>query len=105
MAPAGGEGEGKPPRRKVGEGPTDPAPGGEGENLATRRIEHLGPLARADRWGTTIATHSDKDHALIRRFTLQVTSGPDAGQRYVSSAERMVVGTHNSADMVLKDPT
>jgi transcriptional regulator with PAS, ATPase and Fis domain len=62
---------------------------------------------RIDRWGTTLAVQKgdDRDHALVRRFTLQVVAGADEGQRYVSTGERMVVGTHASCDVVLHDAT
>ncbi len=82
--------------------PTDPVVDGD---FATRRIEHLGPFARPERWGTTVQTRDDKDHALVRRFSLLVTGGPDAGQRCVSAGDRLVIGTHDSADLVLSDPT
>src|SRR5688572_32433333 len=97
MTPMSASG-GDPP--KDPSAPQSPLETGE-PDLSTRRID------RGERWGTTLATPraEDKEHALVRRFTLLVTAGPDAGQRYVSSAERMVIGTHNSADMVLKDQT
>jgi two-component system response regulator GlrR len=40
----------------------------------------------------------------VRRFTLQVGAGPDAGARHTGSG-RVVIGTHPSADMQLADPT
>jgi len=43
--------------------------------------------------------------ARFRRFRVSVTGGPDAGKRCTSSAERVVVGTHESADLVLTDET
>jgi transcriptional regulator with GAF, ATPase, and Fis domain len=44
-------------------------------------------------------------NATIRRFRLSVAAGPDAGQSHTSSAPRIVVGTHPSADFVLRDRT
>jgi transcriptional regulator with PAS, ATPase and Fis domain len=43
--------------------------------------------------------------ARVRRFWLVVTEGPDAGTRHLSTGERVVVGTHESADLVLRDDT
>jgi two-component system, NtrC family, response regulator GlrR len=43
------------------------------------------------------------DHALLRSVRLEVTSGPDAGKRYVTTRERAVIGTHRAADWVLED--
>jgi two-component system, NtrC family, response regulator GlrR len=48
---------------------------------------------------------ADPSHAFVRRFRLLVTAGPDAGASFVSSGERSVVGTHESADFRLKDAT
>jgi two-component system, NtrC family, response regulator GlrR len=98
----GGDGSDEKGRRVVSDPvTTPPPPPEEGDTVGLKRPE------RSERWGTTVATTKpeDKDHELIRRFTLIVTAGPDTGQRFVSSGERMVIGTHNSADMVLKDPT
>ena len=61
---------------------------------------------RRDRGGTALATRpGERDHALVRRFTLLVTVGPDGGEKYVSTGERMVIGTHPSCDVVLHDAT
>src|SRR6266700_3026856 len=46
---------------------------------------------------------SDPGHALVQRFRLLVTAGPDAGRSFVSTGERSVVGTHESADFRLED--
>jgi transcriptional regulator with PAS, ATPase and Fis domain len=43
--------------------------------------------------------------ARVRRFWLVVTEGPDAGTRHLSTGERVVVGTHESAELVLHDDT
>lgn len=74
----------------------------------TKLTESTPPESEAQRrWGTTIATSKDDEqqHALVRRFTLLVTLGADSGQRFVSSGEKMVVGTHSSCDVVLHDTT
>jgi DNA-binding NtrC family response regulator len=44
-------------------------------------------------------------HAVVQRFRLTVAEGPDAGRAFLSGAERVVVGTHESADFVLTDRT
>jgi two-component system, NtrC family, response regulator GlrR len=47
-----------------------------------------------------------REHTLaIRRFVLTVTAGPNAGLRVVSSGQRIVIGTHASAELVLTDAT
>src|SRR5262249_9418455 len=48
---------------------------------------------------------SDQSHALLQRFRLVVAAGPDAGANFVSTGERSVIGTHESADLRLADPT
>src|SRR5512138_1468450 len=61
---------------------------------------------RIDRWGTGLAIRPEgRDHALVRRFSLLVTQGPDAGEKYVSTGERMLIGTHPACDVVLHDPS
>ena len=44
-----------------------------------------------------------RDHMRVRRFRLEVASGPDAGKVYVSASDRAVIGTHDSANLVLTD--
>src|SRR5215468_8078619 len=44
-------------------------------------------------------------HVLAPRFSVVVVSGADAGLRHASTGDRVVIGTHPSADMVLHDPT
>jgi len=46
-----------------------------------------------------------KPHALVRRFRLTITDGPDAGKTVASSGERAVLGTAEAADVVLHDRT
>jgi pSer/pThr/pTyr-binding forkhead associated (FHA) protein len=41
----------------------------------------------------------------IRRFVLTVVAGPNSGARIVSAGQRVVIGTHPSAELVLNDPT
>ena len=44
-------------------------------------------------------------HVLVRRFRMRVTGGRDQGVMGTSTADKMVVGTHPSADLVLTDRT
>src|SRR5262245_38577503 len=44
-------------------------------------------------------------HVHVQQFWLVVTAGPDAGATFTSSAERAVLGTHESADVLLHDET
>jgi hypothetical protein len=47
-----------------------------------------------------------REHTLaIRRFVLTVAAGPNAGARVVSTGQRVVIGTHPSAELALTDPT
>jgi two-component system, NtrC family, response regulator GlrR len=52
---------------------------------------------------TTDALPTDAGFALVRRFRLDVRSGPAAGTHLASEAERVVIGSHEGADMVLAD--
>ena len=60
--------------------------------------------------------HNPRDHATlqlsrahatlpVQGFTLKVTAGPDAGLAYAPAGERTVLGTAESAEMKLEDPT
>ena len=48
---------------------------------------------------------ADARHALVQQFRLLVTQGPDAGKSKFSSGERTVIGTDDTADLKLDDPT
>jgi transcriptional regulator with GAF, ATPase, and Fis domain len=48
---------------------------------------------------------SDPTCALVQRFRLVVTAGPDSTASFVSTGDRTVIGTHESADFRLTDPT
>src|SRR5438874_1658759 len=67
------------------------APGGgkPGQSTSTIEVVHSGGRA----------------HALVRRFRLLCASGPDAGLSCPSMGERLVIGTHDSANLVLHDRT
>lgn len=45
------------------------------------------------------------DEKSIRAFRLTVTAGPDTGVEYQSDGERIVIGSHETADLVLSDRT
>jgi DNA-binding NtrC family response regulator len=46
-----------------------------------------------------------KAHALVPPLRLRVLEGPDAGATWTARAERAVIGSHESADLVLHDRT
>ena len=50
-------------------------------------------------------TLDNDGRALVRRVRLRVADGDDVGLVHEADAQRTVVGTHASADVVLKDPT
>jgi DNA-binding NtrC family response regulator len=54
--------------------------------------------------GSTLSVGAGAGHA-IAQFQLRVVSGPDAGVSFVSRGERTVIGSHESADLPLTDPT
>ncbi|HEY5934667.1 MAG TPA: sigma 54-interacting transcriptional regulator [Kofleriaceae bacterium] len=59
-----------------------------------------------DREANPTTAAVSRDGALaIRRLTLTVVAGPDAGQRLVSTGPRTVIGTHSTAELALGDPT
>ena len=53
--------------------------------------------------GPTTVSADDRPHVLIRKFSVSVMSGPDAGETCASESDRLVIGTHRSAGMVLSD--
>src|SRR4051812_43037599 len=63
----------------------------------------LGPDATSP--FSTRAVPNAPGHALVQRFWVLVAKGPDAGATFTSAGERAVIGTHESADFVLHDPT
>jgi DNA-binding NtrC family response regulator len=44
-----------------------------------------------------------RHQTLVKRFRLAILGGPDAGNTYSSSSPSVIVGTHQSADLVLHD--
>jgi two-component system, NtrC family, response regulator GlrR len=63
-----------------------------------------GGATEAERTVTTLAIDGARQ-TLVRRFSLRVTAGPDEGKIFHSVGPRACVGTHESADLVLGDPT
>jgi transcriptional regulator with PAS, ATPase and Fis domain len=47
----------------------------------------------------------ESEPAAVRRFRLEVEAGPDAGTAYDSGCDPVVVGTHESCQVVLRDRT
>src|SRR5262245_24781037 len=41
----------------------------------------------------------------VQRFRIDVVAGPDSGKSFTSSSPRAVIGSHESADLILTDPT
>jgi two-component system response regulator GlrR len=74
-----------------------------------RRTARPGPpdADRAEEAGLTVTNDPDgrPTHAVVERFWLVVVKGPDAGATFTSAGERAVVGTHESAELVLHDET
>jgi len=70
--------------------------------------EEEGPDAGDDgepRSTADLVPSEDGAHALAQRFWLYATSGPDVGATFSSSGDRIALGTHASADVVLHDST
>jgi len=59
----------------------------------------------ADYTSTVPVEQPARDHALVRRFRLRVVGGEDRKAVFTPAAERTVIGTHASADFVLRDQT
>jgi two-component system response regulator GlrR len=54
---------------------------------------------------TQVLRKDQRDAARVRPFTVHVVAGPDAGASFTHSGERIAIGTHDSADVILHDPT
>src|SRR2546421_12303516 len=61
--------------------------------------------AEPDDARTTTAVDRPASHATVQRFWLRVLSGAQAGATLHSEAERVVIGTHESAHLKLSDET
>jgi two-component system response regulator GlrR len=75
----------------------------------TRTTERPAPPGAEQPGETTLTLPIDPDerptHAVVPRFWLVVSKGPDTGATFTSAGERAVIGTHESADFVLHDET
>ncbi len=54
---------------------------------------------------TTLSTGPTAATFQVRKLWVRVTSGPDGGKRFGAVADRLVIGTHESADVQLSDPS
>ena len=54
---------------------------------------------------TALAAGRGRDFTTVQRFRLVVSAGPDSGLTHVSNGARVVIGAHESVDLVLRDPT
>ncbi len=63
-----------------------------------------GDSPSAGRDATLSIAEAAGTHA-IAQFRLRVVAGPDAGRTFESRGERTVIGSHESADLALADPT
>jgi two-component system, NtrC family, response regulator GlrR len=71
----------------------------------TRSLDEVGAEPGADATTTRTVDGPARHEHEVQRFWLVVTQGPDAGATFTSAGERAVIGTHESADLVLKDET
>ena len=55
--------------------------------------------------GPTQDAEARRRHALVQSFHVQVEDGPDKGLAFASSSNKVVIGTHKSAQLALTDPT
>ncbi|MBI2892886.1 MAG: sigma 54-dependent Fis family transcriptional regulator [Deltaproteobacteria bacterium] len=55
--------------------------------------------------GPAVTAPVTSGHASIDRFRLRVIAGPDSGVAFTSTRDHAVIGTHESADLVLHDRT
>jgi DNA-binding NtrC family response regulator len=61
---------------------------------------------RSDQDGVSTVPLADlAGEVRVRTFTLRVVEGPDAGRDYGSAGDRTIIGTHESAELILRDPT
>src|SRR5437867_3297004 len=55
------------------------------------------------RLSTETLADEHQPHALVERFRLVVLEGADAGTTFLSNGPRVVIGTHESAHLLLHD--
>ncbi len=94
-----------------GHHPEDPGPktqlGGPAEPASCYTGPMVEELRAADGDARTTSAVHDRAaaHTTVQRFWLRVLGGAKAGATLHSEAERVVIGTHQSADLVLEDDT
>jgi len=54
---------------------------------------------------TTLPGEAAAEAFQVRKLWVRATSGPDGGKRFGAMADRLVIGTHESADVRLSDPS
>src|SRR6185369_674118 len=72
----------------------------DSEELLPASGDDLRPISTAE-----LVQSEDGSHAFVQRFRLYVTTGPDNGANYSSNGDRVAIGTHASANLILRDST
>ena len=75
------------------------------EDARERPDTDAAATTRPDGASTQVVAQEGAAQALMQQFRITVIEGADAGKTIVSDGQRLVVGTHESADLVLHDPT
>jgi hypothetical protein len=70
------------------------------EELLPASGDDLRPISTAE-----LVQSEDGAHAFVQRFWLYATSGPDTGTTFSSNGDRITLGTHASANVILHDST
>jgi two-component system, NtrC family, response regulator GlrR len=83
----------------------DPEPGIVEDAEPTDVVEPDGSATQRAAATTDVVQSDGREHALVRRFRLLVVTGPDSGINCTSAGKRAVIGTHESADLVVNDRT
>ncbi len=77
-----------------------------GARMSQKALEEKPPADPADDGRTTsLVKNRPVDHAMVQRFWLRVLNGDKAGTTFHSEAERVVIGSGGSADLILEDET
>src|SRR6185503_4139254 len=70
------------------------------EELLPASGDDLRPISTAE-----LVQSEDGAHAFVQKFWLYATAGPDTGATFSSSGDRITLGTHASANVILHDST
>jgi two-component system, NtrC family, response regulator GlrR len=62
-------------------------------------------MSRETEAPATVRLADGATHVLVDRFRVEVVGGPAGGGSFVSRGERVLVGSHPSCDLVLRDPS